>query len=139
MPSSSGSVLRTSSGWLGYRNGVQVAAQASTTGALAVANADWAVGSTGNGWADAFAGLVDEVAIYNYALSANQVAGHYRAGTLAPRLTIVPAGGGNVTITWPYGTLLQSDNVTGPWTAVPGNPISPHTTSAGGGGKYYRF
>jgi len=125
--------------WKLYRNGALVATQASPVGALAVSDADWAVGSTGNGWGDPFAGLVDEVAIYDYALSANQVAGHYRAGTLAPRLTIVPAGGGNVTITWPYGTLLQSDNVTGPWVAVPGNPTSPHTTSAGGSGKYYRF
>ena len=125
--------------WKLYRNGALVATQASPVGALAVNDADWAVGSTGNGWADPFAGLVDEVAIYSYALSANQVSGHYKAGTLTPRLTIVPAAGGNVTISWPYGTLFQADEATGPWTAVPGNPTSPLTTSAGATRKFYRF
>jgi hypothetical protein len=125
--------------WRLYRNGALVATQASPVGAIAVNDADWAVGSTGNGWADAFAGLVDEVAIYSYALTANQVASHYKAGTLAPRLTVVPAGGGNVTITWPYGTLLESNDAAGPWTPVTGNPSSPFTTAAGANRKFYRF
>ena len=125
--------------WKLYRNGSLVATQPSPVGALAVDDADWAVGSTGNGWADAFAGLVDEVAIYNYALSANQVAGHYKAGANAPLLSITPASGGNVTITWPYGTLYQADNLSGPWTPVPGNPTTPFTTGSGATRKFYRF
>jgi hypothetical protein len=48
--------------WRLYRNGVQVATQASAVGALPVDLGDWSVASTGNGWADAFAGSVDEVA-----------------------------------------------------------------------------
>lgn len=125
--------------WKLYRNGVLVAAHADAVGALAVNDADWAIGSTGNGWADNFAGTVDEVGIYNYALSANQIAGHYKAGTVVPRLTITRASGNNVTITWPYGTLYQADNVTGPWTPVVGNPTSPYTTSAGAAKRFYRF
>jgi len=125
--------------WRLYRNGVLVATQADAVGALAVDDADWAIGSTGNGWADPFAGEIDEVAIYGTALSASQVANHYKAGTLIPRLTIVRSGASNITITWPYGTLYQADNVTGPWTPVPGNPTSPYTTSASAAKKFYRF
>src|SRR5262249_14773999 len=51
--------------WRLYRNGVLVATQASGTGALPVDLGDWAIASTGNGWADSFAGSVDEVAIYD--------------------------------------------------------------------------
>jgi hypothetical protein len=124
--------------WKLYRNGVLLATQASATGAVPVADADWAIGSTGNGWADAFAGNVDEVAIYDYALSAAQVSSHYQAGNSAPKLTIAHTGN-NVTITWPYGTLYQAGSVNGPWTAVPGNPTSPYNTTAGGAAKFYRF
>ena len=121
-----------------YRNGVQTASQASATGALPVDIGNWAIGSTGDGWADPFAGDIDEVAIYGYALTANQVLGYYNAGTQAPRLSIVKVGS-SVRITWPYGTLYQADSVTGPWTAVPGNPASPYTTAAGSAKKFYRF
>jgi hypothetical protein len=124
--------------WKLYRNGVVLATQASATGALAVDTGDWAIGSTGNGWADAFKGNVDEVAIYGYALSASQVLAHYKAGTAAPVLTITHSGA-TVTITWPYGTLYQADNITGPWTPVPGNPSSPYVTAAAGARKFYRF
>ena len=37
--------------WKLYRNGVLVATQPSAVGALAVSNGDWAIGSTGDGWA----------------------------------------------------------------------------------------
>jgi len=124
--------------WKLYRNGALVATQASAIGALAVNGADWAIGSTGNGWADAFAGQVDEVAIYDHALAAAQIQSHFNAGTVQPRLNITRSGN-NVIITWPYGTLYQADNVTGPWTAVSGNPTSPYTTAAGATRKFYRF
>ena len=125
--------------WKLYRNGTLVATQASAVGALPVDIGDWAVGSTGNGWADAFNGTVDEVAIYNYALSASKIKGHYNAGVAVPRLTITRSGSNSVTITWPYGTLYQADNVTGPWTAVAGEPTSPYTVSAGAARRFYRF
>ncbi len=124
--------------WRLYRNGTLLATQASAVGALVVNDGDWAVGSTGNGWADAYAGGVDEVAIYGTALTAAQIQGHYAAGTQVPRISIAKSGG-NLTLTWPYGKLFQADNVNGPWTLVPGNPTSPYTTSAGTSRKFYRF
>jgi hypothetical protein len=124
--------------WRLYRNGVLVATQASGTGALPVDLGDWAIGSTGNGWADPFAGSVDEVAIYDYALSSSQVLAHYKAGTVAPNLSINRSGA-NVIVTWPYGPLYQADNITGPWSAVPGNPSSPYSISPAAARKFYRF
>jgi hypothetical protein len=125
--------------WKLYRNGTLVATQADPVGALAVNDADWAIGSTGNGWADPFSGSIDEVAIYSTALTANQIKGHYNASTLPATLTITRSGTSSVIVTWPYGTLLQADNITGPWTPVPGNPTSPATLSAGSAKKFYRF
>jgi hypothetical protein len=124
--------------WRLYRNGALVATQASAVGALPVDLGDWAIASTGNGWADPFAGSVDEVAVYDYALSANQVLAHSKAGTVTPRLTATRSGS-SVVITWPYGTLFQADNLTGPWSAVPGNPSSPYTNAPSASRKFYRF
>jgi hypothetical protein len=127
--------------WRLYRNGTQVASQLATVGALAVDGADWAIGSTGNGWADNFAGFIDEVAIYDKALTLSQVSAHFvagKVGTAAP-ITITRAPGNNVTITWPAGTTLQeSTSVTGPYTNVSGSPVSPLTVSASGT-KFYRW
>jgi hypothetical protein len=118
--------------WNLYRNGVLVANQPSATGAVTVPNGDWAVGATGMGWADNFGGNIDEVAIYDKALSASQVAAHYvagKAGTTA--IAIANAGNGNVKITWPSGTTLQqSSAVKGTYSAVSGSPTSPLTIRA---------
>ena len=126
--------------WNLYRNGVKVATAAAAVGALVVTNGDWAIGCTGQGWANNFAGGADEVAIYNKALTPTQVAYHYLGGKAATTaITITSAGGGNVTITWPAGsTLTQSSVVTGPYTAVPGSPVSPLTIPASAT-KFYRW
>ena len=124
--------------WRLYRNGAEVASSTSAVGALPVVNGDWAIGSTGNGWANNFAGVVDEPAIYSTALTPIQVARHYvsgKAGTTA--LTILPAAAGNVTITWPAGTtLVESSTVNGTYSPVSGSPVSPLTISASGT-KFY--
>lgn len=126
--------------WRLYRNGVEVASSAAAVGAIPVMNGDWAVGSTGNGWANNFAGGVDDAAIYSTALTPSQVANHYvvgKAGTAA--LTITHATGNNVTITWPAGTTLQQSSlVTGTYTNTPGSPVSPLTIPASGT-KFYRW
>jgi len=128
------------SAWSLYRNGVLVATQADATGALTVDNGDWAIGATGNGWADNFAGNVDEVAIYNKALTPAQVASHYvigKAGTTA--ITITRASASNVTINYPVGTTLQQASViTGPYTQV-GSASPPVYTTAATGTKFYRW
>ena len=94
--------------WNLYRNGVEIGSQADTTGAQPVLNADWAIGASGNGWADSFAGGIDEVAIYGHALTADQVAAHYASGaSLLPTLSIARSGK-TVTLTWSGGVLQEA-------------------------------
>jgi hypothetical protein len=126
--------------WNLYRNGSLVANQASTTGALPVDLGDWAIGSTGEGWADNFNGAIDEVAVYNTALSASQVSAHYEAAKGATTTFLIQrTTGNNVTITWPAGTTLQqSTAVNGIYTEVPGSPASPLTIPASGT-MFYRW
>jgi hypothetical protein len=129
------------SNWRLYRNGAQVANAAAPIGAVAVSNGDWAIGCTGEGWANNFAGGIDEVAIYSTALTSTQVANHYSAATTATTapITIVRSGSSAVTITWPAGTTLQeSATVNGTYTPVPGSPVSPLTIPATGT-KFYRW
>ena len=69
-----------------------------------------------------FDGVIDDVAIYNKALTPAQVQAHYLATV---RLTIVEAGG-KVVLSWPFGTLQQSSVATGTYTDLVG-VTSPHT------------
>jgi hypothetical protein len=76
--------------WNIYRNGVLAASQAGV-GSIAIPDADWAIGVQGRhahqagypftGQARQFSGEMDNVAIYNYALSPAQVAAHYSVAT----------------------------------------------------------
>jgi hypothetical protein len=81
-----------------------------------------------------FLGKIDDVAVYNYALSAGQVASHYSASGIAPLITsLLPSNqlttnqGANVTFT-------VSANGTPPvsyfWTDGGGNLVSTNTTLA---------
>jgi hypothetical protein len=49
-----------------------------------------------------------------------------------PDITITPTPAGKITLTWPYGTLQSSTNVTGPYVDVPGATASPYTATASG-------
>jgi hypothetical protein len=73
-----------------------------------------------------FLGTVDDTAIYQYALSAQQVSSHYADGAL---LTIAKSGA-HATLTWPLGVLQSSTNVSGIYTDVPSatSPYSPVTS-----------
>jgi hypothetical protein len=128
--------------WNLYRNGTLVATQASAIGALPVDLGDWAIGAAGEGWADNFNGVIDEVAIYNTALPASRISAHYQAaknGSTPSTLTIVSAGPDKVVITWPASTTLQqSSTVSGTFTNVPGSPVSPLTNSVSGT-TFYRW
>jgi hypothetical protein len=107
-----------------YVDGVLVAAD--TVPALVGSAYDvWIGGSPDYGTARLFPGSIAHAAFFAQALSVAQVLSLYQAGSTAPpvTLTIAPAGAGNLTISWLAGTLLQSTNVTGPWTTNPA--VSP--------------
>lgn len=124
--------------WRIYRNGVEAAAMADPIGALSVDNGGWGIGSKGNGWEDAFAGAIDEVAIYNDALSATQVASHYAAalGAVEAKISIA-RDGNNVVVTFSGGKLQSADSITGTFTDV-NNAVSPLTIASPTGTRFYR-
>ncbi|PWU16411.1 MAG: hypothetical protein C5B50_13630 [Verrucomicrobia bacterium] len=84
-----------------------------------------------------FVGLIDEVAIYNYALSAAQVLNHYNVG-LNPVTTLnFQRSGGNVILTWNPGTLQAAGNAAGPYTNI-NTAASPYTVSPTLSRLFYR-
>lgn len=92
------------------------------------------IGATRSGTTSSFnwKGLIDEVAIYDYALTPVQVRGHYRASVVAaPALTIQNA----VIVSWPgfpAGYVLQSaSDVNGPYQEYTGKiSVDAGTVSA---------
>lgn len=92
--------------------------------------------------ARAFDGYIDEVAIFKQALTPAQIAqqisvaaGVVVAPPVNPTISIQPSGQ-NVQITW-TGTLLQSTNISGPWTTNTAGP-SPLTVVPTGPQMFYR-
>ena len=125
--------------WHLYRNGLPVATAPGTTGAVAINDVNWAIGSTGSGWENYFTGTVDEVAIYGQALTAEQVLAHYNAavsGSQPPVLGIALVGG-VVTLTWNNGVLQEADSVGGSYKSLP-EAKSPYSPALSTGAKYYR-
>lgn len=125
--------------WRLYRNGVLAGSADKAVGALPLAGAEWAIGSRGDGNADAFKGLVDEAAIYNKALSAAQIAAHYASGVGALKSLSLARTGVDVTITWSGGTLQSADDVAGTYSDVTGSPQSPLKVTPAGARKFYRL
>ncbi|MEI6565905.1 MAG: LamG domain-containing protein [Verrucomicrobiota bacterium] len=122
--------------WRLYRNGTQVASTTSATGAVSIPGAGWALGAAGNGWANNFVGQIDEAAIYNKALSAASVQGHYSVGLTGPRLTVTKSGS-TYLVNWAGGTLQQADAVNGTYSDIAGAP-SPYPIPGGVSKKFYR-
>ncbi|HVM48353.1 MAG TPA: LamG-like jellyroll fold domain-containing protein [Candidatus Acidoferrum sp.] len=132
--------------WNLYRNGVLVASAADSTGAVLVNNANWAIGARGRwkretGLVDPgqdtrmFTGIIDEAAIYNFALTPSQVQAHY-AKAVQP--LAISLSGGQATLTWPLGLLLEATNITGPWTTNMSAAAPSYLTPASSPRKFYR-
>jgi hypothetical protein len=83
-----------------------------------------------------FNGVIDEVAIFNYALSPAQVLNLYRG--LSPVALAIQRSGQNLILSWPQGTLQQADSLTGSWSAVSGAAPPSHTLVNPVGNKFYR-
>jgi hypothetical protein len=91
-------------------------------------------------------GALDEVEIYNRALSTNELYSIYSAGTAGKCkpccylsvLTIGKVTPTTVEVNWGgCGMLEEADYVTGPWTAIP-NAASPYVIPITGLAKFYR-
>lgn len=136
-----------------YVNGVEVA-RAEGAGTLYPHGSDVRIGQGNNRTHDdttgdlgSFDGTLDELAVYNTALSADRVLAHYQAGVGAgtgtpsqetPAAPVVAFANGNVTVTWSGGGTLQwSDSISsGQWNSVSG-ATSPHTEPLSASGQRF--
>jgi hypothetical protein len=84
-----------------------------------------------------FAGSVDEVTVFTRSLSFAEMQTLYSVGVNGQPVSIsIQRSGDNVVLTWARGTLLEADQVTGPWST--NNAASPYTLPPAGSGKFYR-
>lgn len=90
--------------WKLYVNGALVATTAGSIGASVITNGDWAIGSTGMGWTDYYAGGIDEVAIYNKALTAAQIKAHFDASVGLIKIDSFTQTAGTFTLNWSGGS-----------------------------------
>ncbi len=126
--------------YLANTNGMKTA-----TNAIAHSVEAWGgtatIGDDG-GVARVFAGIIDEVAMFNYTLSPQQVQNLYAGIGQQPRpaLTITPAAGGKLTISWQGAGTLQSTPVLKAsgtvWTDV--GTTNPMTVTPAGTAQFYR-
>jgi hypothetical protein len=141
----SGNIAKT------YFDGVMVA-QADITGLGSLDNGGPVfIGQDPSGlYPEAGQFTLDDIGLWRRALTALEVAQLESAGRTAGHSfdTVGPTGvtltitrsGSNITISWPSGTLYQSDSIgTGAvWTAVPGATAPSYTFTPGSGKKFYR-
>jgi hypothetical protein len=103
------------------------------TAAITAGKGNTVLGQRTDAAFNSFDGTIDDTAVYNYALTPDQVYLHYAVAT---RLTMSESGT-NAVFTWPVGVLQQSTNVTGTYADVIG-AMSPHTNSMSGSQRFYR-
>jgi hypothetical protein len=83
-----------------------------------------------------FEGMIDEVAVFNYAFTPAQILNLYNSAFQSPVTLTIQKVGANVQLTWPRGTLLEANDVTGPWTT--NSAASPYTVEPAGAKKFFR-
>lgn len=83
-----------------------------------------------------FDGAIDNVAIYASALNTAQVQELYSGATGTSTMLTATRNGLNVQLSWPFGTLLESTSLTGPWTT--NSATSPYQIAPVSPLKFYR-
>ena len=123
-----------------YVNGVQNATTA-VSGGVQMGTSPISIGSRQPDFRSTytmnFAGSIDEVAIYNYALSAAQIQNHYITGTNPVVRLYVQKSGANTMLLWSPGTLQSAATVNGTYINVPG-ATSPYIVSPTAAQQFYR-
>jgi hypothetical protein len=93
--------------------------------------------SVTSGNTEQFIGEMSDVAIYGYALSANQAQTLYNGGALTPPTVSLMGTGNNLTINF-TGTLLSATNVAGPYLPVPGAASPTYAVPMTNSQMFYR-
>ena len=123
--------LYNTNGLLSATNAVPHSAEAWDGSAL--------IGYDGGYYDNNFPGKIDDVAVFNYAFTPAQVGNLYNAAfsTAPPSVTLtLDLVGPDIVLTWPQGTLLEANELLGPWKT--NNVSSPYTNSPSGPQKFYR-
>jgi hypothetical protein len=85
-----------------------------------------------------FNGVLDEVAVFNYALTSAQIQQLYDNGHQLPQVQVgLQKAGAGLNLNWPQGTLLQATNLTGPWAAIT-NAASPFAVTPTNAAGFFR-
>ena len=97
---------------------------------------NFVIGQRTDGAFNTFQGTVEDTAVYNYALTPQQITAHYQNQV---KLSI-RASGNHTIVGWPVGTgtLQESTKVNGPWVNETG-VTPPYTNSLGGATMFYRL
>ncbi|MBL9175353.1 MAG: immunoglobulin domain-containing protein [Verrucomicrobiales bacterium] len=124
-------------------NGVLESAVNTATHAPMVVMSPPGFGGNEPGRADRdYIGLLDEVAVYDRALTAAEVAAIVASSTstapVPPGILDVSGTPGAYVLTWTSGILQSSKSLSGPYAAVPG-ASSPYPLPGSGDGLYYRL
>jgi len=130
-----------------YVDGALVSTFTPTPVNLSNTNSLWVGASQPLGGVPAWVGALDEVEVYNRALSTNELFGIYsagRAGKCKPccylqTLSISLVSGNSIKVVWGgCGVLEQAPTVFGPWSPIQ-NAASPYVIPAAGAAMFYRL
>ena len=99
-------------------------------------------GAANAGYALNFFGAVDEVGLYNYALTPLQVSNHWAVAKDLPLSLNVQLTNGHPRLTWLGGwvtaTLQSATNPTGPWATLT-NAATPYSVTNSASRQFYRL
>jgi hypothetical protein len=87
-----------------------------------------------------FAGALAQAAFYTNALTPSQIQSTYQAAVAPPLpdFSVWQLSGGQLELSWTYGTLQAATNVTGPYLDVPA-AVSPYYSFATNAQQFYRL
>ena len=87
-----------------------------------------------------WSGPIGDVMVFDQALSPTAINALYYGILPTITLTISPVVNNQLTVTWSGGTLMESTNVLGPWTSVPGtaNTSGSYGTKASNNVEFFR-
>jgi hypothetical protein len=119
-------------------NGVQVATNAYPNPVQAFAETGTIGTDTYASAARTFNGVLDEVAVFNHALTPAQIQLLYENGYQLPQVQVgLQLAAAGLNLNWPQGTLFQSTNLYGPWSAIT-NGASPFAVTPTNAAGFFR-
>jgi hypothetical protein len=123
-----------------YVNGMEVGASTAAFGVNDQSVLRFGGGATEGNGNYFFEGDVDEPAIYNKAITPEQIILHYLAGSSVakPPSIGVARQGASLVLTWSGGSLESATSVVGPWVTV-STASSPYSVTPNESARFYRL